>query len=194
MEVRIARPRTLLAVVLLLAAAGSAITVLAQAGDGPDSTKVDFIPLGGSGDGGKPVPVSDAETTRAREIVDKDGRLARLTGGQPYELTQVRAGILKSGEKLLRDSDKLVAFDVVWEKPVDSRGPWLELECQRTVTYEIEALWTGLRSVAIFLVIGEDRVVQFAPGLTADEFGAKLDQTTIDMTKVPGCPEGTDDD
>ncbi|OAI40452.1 hypothetical protein AYO38_01140 [bacterium SCGC AG-212-C10] len=186
MSIAIARPRLLVALLVIFALMGGALTVMAiNNEDHSSTTDVNFIPIGGIEP--SPVAVTSADISELEAIVRTDGRVDRITGGQSLTLQNERAESLTTGAKL-------VAVDAIWDQPVDSSGPWRELECRRTVAYDLSASWSNLRSVAIYVDLGSRTVVKLVPGVVASELGGKLDRTSIDKGKVPSCPEGTNDD
>jgi hypothetical protein len=186
----IAHPRLLASLVILAVAAGTALTVFAatrDSGNGLPPANLTAIPVGPTGTHPTPVPVSSDDLSRIRKLITEDGRLAKLTGGQPFDFTDVRAETSERGTRL-------VALEAVWTNPIDTSGPWLEIECQMTVQYTSIARWTGLRSVAIYTDLGKGSIEQFVPGITATQLGGELDSSSINPSKAPTCPEGKSDD
>ncbi len=130
--------------------------------------------------------------------------MAKVSGGQPYEI------VLAVGEER-SDGSKTVRVEVVWEKPVTSRGPWSVRVCQKLVTLEWEGTWRNLRSVDMDIELEEGRVASLSPGHVAEfELGAVKeyrdeDLQTIRVVEQPAgwklkggsdfkCPEGYEDE
>jgi hypothetical protein len=184
-RITIAHPRVLAVFLVVLALAGTALTVLAVSGDGggPDPNDVGFTPVGGP----TPIPftITTDDVAAVRAAIDADGRLAKLNAGQPYQLKEERGEPTATG--------KLIAVDAVWANPVDSSGPWLVLVCQKTVAYTATGRWSNLRSVTVFVDLGKGAIAAFAPSGTAVELGAQLDQAS-DRVASPTCVEGKSDD
>lgn len=121
-----------------------------------------------------------------RHVIDTDGRLAKLNGGQPYVVENQRGEPSATG--------KLIAIDAVWASPVDTAGPWLKLVCQNTAQYQTNGHWSKLRTVSVTVDLGTGTVMQFVPsGVVANDLGGVLD-TRSDPGKAPQCAQGENDD
>lgn len=186
MKITIAHPRVLAVFLVVLALAGTALTVLAVSGDGggPDPNDVGFTPVSGP----TPVPftITTEDTSAVRAAIAADGRLAKLNAGQPYELQEERGEPTATG--------KLIAVEAVWAAPIDTSGPWLKLVCQKTVQYSSTGVWTNLRSVAIYVDLAKGEIVQFVPGKTAVDLGGKVDPSSAQPQTAPTCAPGKNDD
>ena len=183
MQLHVVQPKALVILLLVLVLAGSVLVVRAATIGGNDS-EVRLTHLAPASNNA--IEVTEADVARALEIIASDGRLTTTNGGQQFTQTQVRGEDTPGG--------RIIAFDAVWDTPVNSSGPWLELECQRSIAYELNAAWSNLRSTAVYVNVDSEEVIKMVPGLVAVELGARLDQSSIDFDKVPECPEGAHDD
>ncbi len=208
MKIRIWRPRLLAVVVVCLAVGGGTAAAVAWPG-GEESGPELAVPRNQSEE---PRPVTDEELARALEIIEKDGQVYEVNGGQPFtvrpRVTEERA-----------DGRTMVALDLVWEKPVESVGPWTVELCRGLVRVRGTARWKNLRSVSAYVDLTEGTVRVFAPPGAAvsapdappdEEQLAELDPTyeaegeiieqpegwslTIEPNKPFRCPEGYEDD
>lgn len=188
MKLPVARPRVLALVLGLLIAGGVAVTAVAvdqNRDSGGVPTDVEFVPAGGNAPDG--VEVTPELLDDAWSVVEADGRLSNLANSDTFTERDVRA-------ERTTDGRTLVAFDAVWDSPVSSSGPWLELECQRTVSVNTVATWHDLRSVSVLVDLSSGEVVEFAPSTVANELGGTLDNSSISTDWDGECPEGTNDD
>ncbi|GBD22477.1 hypothetical protein HRbin29_00108 [bacterium HR29] len=181
MAVYVWRPQVLAAVVTLLGAGAGAGVVIATSGHEEGGAPAIEVPVVE-----RTFSPSEEELGKVRALIDADGRVAKVSGGQPYEIA------LAVGEER-SDGTRVVSVEVVWERPVTTRGPWMRAVCRGTVLLEGESTWKNLRSVAVTIDLTNGRIRGVAPGHWAImELGGEAEPSEDDWetVRVLDQPEG----
>jgi len=176
-RVRIWRPRLLAVVVVALAAVGGTAAALAWPG-GEEAPGL-AVPANES----EPRPATEEELARALEIIEEDGQVYEVNGGQPFT---VRPHFTYDRP----DGRRVVWVELVWEKPVDSAGPWTGESCRGLVRARGTYMWRNLRSVSVEVDLTNGEVRTFSTSSLARELGAVGDPSFPIEGEIIEQPEG----
>ncbi len=149
MKLQLRHPKILLALLIAIAAVTAVGLLFASGGDDKEIT---FTPVPVE----RSIPVVSEESLQeALAIAKTSGVVESISGGQKWTYDFVSVARVGGAEA--------VSFDVQWEEPVASSGPWSLVWCKNTRKLITPARWTNVTRLEVIVDVENDEVVAYAP-------------------------------
>ena len=151
MKLQVHHPK-LLAIFLLAIAAVTVVGILFASGG--DDKEVTFTPIPVE----NPLPVVSEESLQEALLIAKaSGVLDVISGNQEWTHDHRYVSVADVG------GANAVRFQVKWEEPVESDGPWQLVKCKNTRQYISPARWTNITRLSLIVDLENSKLVHYAP-------------------------------
>ena len=169
MQLKIHRPRLLVAMLLLIGVMSTSVMLLAD--DGDEVIKTRFIPFPTVAT--KAPLLTEEQKQSAVSIVQESGIVESINGAQDWEASRINRRII--------EGYNAASMTVVWKEPVDSSGPWVLLHCGGTLQLHSNRGFSGITRLKLSVDLENRDVLGY--GVTGEP-----GEEAIPAPRVPDSP------
>ncbi len=147
MQFKIHHPRILLVLLMVIGAVTASAVLLADRGGSEPvrSVEIPAAPL---------KPPTEKQKQDAIDIAKASGIVEQINGGQDWTVEHIYWVELAGTEA--------IGFEIKWQEPVDSQGPWTLFHCTGTRKVVTPVDWSGITRLTVYVDMNSQSVAGHA--------------------------------